>query len=563
MVVRILKFFLTVLVLSTLAQNVNYSTLGGHHIGVFDIVPWEDQGYLGTLSDSHFSDEKAPSGALLFLVETRPGRAAQSLETMFGGAYLYEWVATLFDYKFPGQTYETWRELGPGHSLHADIRTAGNGRYSVWGAHLIFSLPANVKLDPSLRLELIVPLFPSISDPQSREKVTHLLELIALLSAMALGVIAVSRCLIPRQYRVAIAKNAAPGLAVTGLLLVTAIATGEMYLRIDDKFPKLETELPGLFDPQIGMLLTPGAKIKWTNGIDFWNVDQANSLGFADNEPSIPKPAGTFRILFIGPSYVEALQIPVHEKFQSRLLPLLKGAYPNKKLDVVAMGMSGTSQSSQLAYFDHFKERFQPDLVFLVFAQNDFANNSVVLDSIRNGWDPRFPPFLFLKKNSDGGCSRISIAPDYSKHLIPGTENERMQRIKMISPAYEQELEGWNPQEQQMDWAFGNPNLPAPIFQEALDLTKCAFSEWKQYAHSDGFKLAVVATNVVTAIGQIERLRNLLAELQIPMIDLSPTFSQHNPASTMFNRDGHWNLLGHRLAADGIFEYVKKGGYLE
>lgn len=552
---RILQFLISVLVVCTLAQTADYTTLGAHHVGVFDIAPWEGQGYVGKLTDARLSDREAPAGASLFVVETRPGRAFQSLDRRFGDSYLYQWVATLFDYRFPDQMYEARRELGPGNSLHADIRTAGNGRYSVWNGSLIFSLPEDVNLNASHRLDLVVPVFPA--------NTSQILKVIALFSAMALGIVGFARVFIPRRYRDAIVKSVAPGLAVTGLLAISTVALGEMYFRIGDKFPKSQRVISGLFDPEVGMLLTPGSKIKWTNGIDFWNVENANSLGFADNEPSIPKPPGTYRILFIGPSYVEAVQIPAREKFQSLLLPMLKKAYPNKMLDVVAMGMSGTSQSSQLAYFDRFKERIQPDLVLLVFAQNDFANNSVVLDSVRNGWDPRFPPFLFLEKNHDGRCSRIPISADYAKHLIPGTENERMQRIKMISPDYEQELEGWNPQEQPMDSAFGKADLPAPIFHEALDLTKCAFAEWQQYARTDGFKLAVVANEVLTPIGQIERLRSLLAELQIPMVDLFPTFAPHNPENARFKRDGHWNALGHRLAAEGIFEFVKKTRYLE
>lgn len=41
------------------------------------------------------------------------------------------------------RVFEDGKELGPAHSLHADIRSKGNGRFSHWGGSLIFSASDN------------------------------------------------------------------------------------------------------------------------------------------------------------------------------------------------------------------------------------------------------------------------------------------------------------------------------------------------------------------------------------------------------------------------------------
>src|SRR5262249_35020938 len=139
-----------------------------------------------------------------------------------------------------------------------------------------------------------------------------------------------------------------------------------------------------------------GAPIKFTNGVDFWSTMRANSRGFADAEPATPKPKDTFRILLVGDSFVEALQVNLEQKMQTRLAAALRAKYPDRKFDVVAVGMAGTGQANQLTFYERNRD-LSPDLVVLLFVSNDFANNSPLLEAVRHGWHPDHSPMLFLR----------------------------------------------------------------------------------------------------------------------------------------------------------------------
>jgi hypothetical protein len=97
------------------------------------------------------------------------------------------------------------------------------------------------------------------------------------------------------------------------------------------------------------------------------------------------------------------------------------------------------------------------------------------------------------------------------------------------------------------------------IYEQAVELTKCSFALWKEAAERDQFKLLIVATDGVTIptmSGQIDRLKKLAGELQIPLFDLYPAWEKHGIAGGKFKFDGHWNVQGHRWSADAIFDYL-------
>lgn len=94
--------------------------------------------------------------------------------------------------------------------------------------------------------------------------------------------------------------------------------------------------------------------------------------------------------------------------------------HPGWRLSASAFGYSGTGQLNQLPFYDHFARHQKPALVVLVFVSNDFANNSTILEAIRNGWHPDHPPRVFARSDAaNGGYSIIDIDPQWQKHLLP------------------------------------------------------------------------------------------------------------------------------------------------
>ncbi len=314
--------------------------------------------------------------------------------------------------------------------------------------------------------------------------------------------------------------------------------------------------------PDVGITFMPGAVIKWTNGIDFWTTTKVNSLGFVDAEPVLPKPKDTFRIILVGDSFVEALQVPIEQKLQTLLAARLNERHAGKRFDAVALGYSGSGQSNEIPFYERNRRELAPDLVVLVFVGNDFANNSPLLEAVRNGWDPDHMPRLFMRPD----CTRAPIVADWNHFLVPGASNaERAKFLRARSREIDVKFGKWNEELEGIDAMFNKTGELPPAFEEALTLTKCAFAEWKKIAAEDGFSLLVVAEERVenpNGMGQIKRLKTMLDELDLPLLNLRPEFSKRGDLSAArWKFDGHWTPIGHRWAADAIFDYLSaKGG---
>jgi hypothetical protein len=104
---------------------------------------------------------------------------------------------------------------------------------------------------------------------------------------------------------------------------------------------------------------------------------KVNSLGFNDDEHSVEKKPGIYRILVLGDSYVEALQVKRDSAFHKLIEAKLNEN--GRRAEVIAMGRSqGTI--AELKILEEHGFRFKPDLVILGFLSfNDVSDNSPLL----------------------------------------------------------------------------------------------------------------------------------------------------------------------------------------
>jgi lysophospholipase L1-like esterase len=520
--------------------------LTARQVAVSDIQPDTGLRFIGTLSDPVLSDEHAPTGARLELVERRSGGFFHKLDPLLGWSTAFQSLNAVFDAKYRTATHEVVTPLGPGQTLHADIAALGQGRFSVWMGHVLFSLPAGKSAADIARLELRVPRSTSLA--ASLPTVQVWLDR----GAIVLAVLMVLLWITPAS----LAVNILPGLAISAAMLGGSLAGAELYMRATGKFPRTAIAWPATFTPAEGVVFKPHAVVRYTDGFEFWTQDRTNSLGFMDAEPAIPKPPGRFRILLVGDSIVEALQVPLAEKVQT----LLDAAYHSEhgdKVDVFAVSRSGLGQASELGLYNAHRD-LKPDLVILMFVGNDFANNSILLESLRSGFSPDHPPWWFPVFDEDNRCTMRPPSADWDKFVL-ANQADRIARLRAMSPENAKLLDGLLPD--YMDAVFYRSGPLPEIYQQAVRLTRCSLSLWKEAAARDGFRLLIVATDSVTLpsqTGQIERLRAISDELQIPLYDLSPDWARHGDIDAgRFVFDGHWNATGHRWTAEALFEYLK------
>ena len=142
------------------------------------------------------------------------------------------------------------------------------------------------------------------------------------------------------------AQNLLPGFIISALLVMFMAGAGETYLRI--RRPFITNNWPSIFDRRLGFIFKPGSTVKWTNHVDYWTINHANSLGFLDREPpeSNNPAAGVCRIAILGDSFVEAAQVRLDEKVQIQLERLGDRNGQGPKYQTIEFGFSGSGQAN-------------------------------------------------------------------------------------------------------------------------------------------------------------------------------------------------------------------------
>lgn len=110
-----------------------------------------------------------------------------------------------------------------------------------------------------------------------------------------------------------------------------------------------------------------------------WRAEtRINTLGLRDREHSYAKAPGTTRVLLLGDSITEAVQVPLEQTFAALLGGNMRAR--GAPVEVINTGTAVYSTDNELAFFRAEGVRYAPDVVVLVFnASNDILENSRAL----------------------------------------------------------------------------------------------------------------------------------------------------------------------------------------
>ena len=105
-------------------------------------------------------------------------------------------------------------------------------------------------------------------------------------------------------------------------------------------------------------------------------IVEYNGKGYRGPEVAYEKPDDVYRILIIGDSFVEAIQVPYEQTFQAQLqTKLSQHDTPERRYEVVAMGRTGWGTMHEATYYQVEGHKYNADLVILMFYINDVADN--------------------------------------------------------------------------------------------------------------------------------------------------------------------------------------------
>lgn len=326
------------------------------------------------------------------------------------------------------------------------------------------------------------------------------------------------------------------------------------------------------------------------------NTIRLNGKGMRGPEIAYDKPADVYRILIIGDSFVEAVQVPDEQTFAAQLSQALVGIAPTvpgkTRFEVAAMGRMGWGTLQEYLYYQVEGVKFNPDLVILSFYINDVPDNrpAFFYPNINNtNYD-----FIF-----EGDSVRIvdtnlqALPPNGARllyHGLPpvfqGTNLARL-LIRWFDPPPDV-----RPQDGVLDrvhpqWYIYVSDPPIPGFEEAWRRTAWGLTHFGQAVAKSGAKFAVmpifIGAEQVLNVSQWypelvkgwqwdvnlpdDRLARILRDQPALIFPTRPTFEAYaqDQKGQVFQllyiqEDRHFNALGHRLTSEALLTGLREAG---
>jgi len=366
-------------------------------------------------------------------------------------------------------------------------------------------------------------------------------------------------------------RNRLRNLALLGASLVVSLALAELAVRLI-----LPQQLAVWHTMRDGLVIHPPGLQVYLH--EFGQQISFNAVGMRDRERSPEKRQGTLRVLLLGDSFMEALQVPFEDSFPSLLEAGLR-ARLNREVEVVNAAVSGWTQDDQLYYLRKHGLHFKPDLVLVAMTlHNDVLENlrerfytlaggrltprpeSRMPESeyrslkIKGYFASRSHLWQLLRKLKHLAEMRI-LAADLDKHVAT-----------LIAPDAA-------PHANDRGWA-----LTFELFKEIRDTgrhigaaTAVMLIPLRIQLHPSALErfrdTAGLAASEVALDRPQQAMRTFGGEAGIEIIDLLPGMRSwtsanagRNPGASLHLHEGHWNVDGHRLASEiAVGTLLEKG----
>ena len=177
-----------------------------------------------------------------------------------------------------------------------------------------------------------------------------------------------------QRSRAFLRRLAGPAVALCATLL--ALLAGETIVRVLGRAPGIKPIELGSYDciykrstnPILGFELKANCR---SDDPDFIQTyERTNSHGQRDAERTLGKPDGVRRVLLLGDSVVEGYGLRESETISRQLEDL----YADGSTEVLNFGVSAYCTRAEVELLEIKGLRFDPDVVVLVFVENDFDN---------------------------------------------------------------------------------------------------------------------------------------------------------------------------------------------
>jgi len=377
-------------------------------------------------------------------------------------------------------------------------------------------------------------------------------------------------------------------ICAAAIIAALALAEGILYLLQPDQ-RKINHRDFYERDPLLGWRKKAGAKRVITTA-EFSSTETVNSRGIRGKEYSYEKPPGQFRILILGDSFAEGYTVNDKHLFSERLETMLNNLNDGLHYEVINAGTVGYGTDQELLFFETEGKKYSPDVVLLLFYENDVLENISVTE-MYSKYKPLFRLIndqLILEETPTDGSVAHFKPQDQAKAkpflqtylqrlLLFRFAKEQLVRLGILS--IENEVEESDKRYFQILGLYDTAEV-----KYAWALTTRLLQKLKDSVSEIGSKLVVFYIPSVYALdesvwihtsrkfglerGQWDllkpevRLDRVCETLGIPFRSLGDIFrsraaeSELRPSFFYHIGDGHWNNEGHKEAARALFDFL-------
>jgi lysophospholipase L1-like esterase len=331
-------------------------------------------------------------------------------------------------------------------------------------------------------------------------------------------------------------KFLALGMMAT-LVFIATVLLAEVTVRI--AFPSMrpateERARFWVYDSQLGWAHRPNQTGQF-NHEDFSVTVTHSSQALRDDEYPVARNEKQ-RMVVLGDSYAWGFGVEQDERFSE----IIEDRNPD--WEIINAGVSGYGTDQELIYLEETGINFKPDVVLLLFYENDYGNNV----NKEQYWHNK-PYYLVVDESLQ--LNNVPVPNAQAKQLIDRfllgrtclgrklyTSSYRIQSMLGTLPTTEQRL---------AQFATG---------QDEFDLTGRLLLEINRICQANSSKFVLVSI----PMNQKKRsyLETLANSKSIPYLALDKVFAATKKSVT-FPHDSHWNPAGHALAADAMEAYLK------
>ena len=310
-----------------------------------------------------------------------------------------------------------------------------------------------------------------------------------------------------------------------------------------------------------------------------------NSMGFRDVEHTLEKPAGTRRIVILGDSFSEAVQVNLEETYWHRLQQLLNQSQ-TQPWEVINLGVGDFGTAQALIALEKFGLGYSPDLVISqIFPLNDICNNSIELAGMCKSRNDDFRPY-FVER--DGVLQATSTHPWrfrlrrwlVSFGVVEKTLLTLLRPSESVEEIYVRRYQEkgypagpllftYAPEADQIGLVARGWKTTEALLARIAEICESRSIAWLPVVIPFEIRVGPAWNNFAVHFPHIpmvqdypeERLDRFLSNIGVHSLMLKPVFEGHQDVFFP-GRGGHLNPGAHALAAQAIHDKLLESGFI-